>query len=145
MTNRTAAQLPALLAFARPADDLEAQASLDAELEEARRAASLLGQADPFVQAACLLASAQVALERGEEAWALLDAGERVVQDLRLEHGGEDWSLVTDWTAALCDVAALDQLQRTLRQRARQQREARLARAAFTARRLAVLAARKAG
>lgn len=140
MTN----SLPALARFSRPSDDLEAQASLEADLEEAHRAASLLAECDPFVRAATLLGAVSIALGHGEEAWALLNAAERVVQDLRMEHGGEDWESVRDWTQALCDVALLDNTCRELRQQARQQREERLARATFTARRLAAIA-RKAG
>jgi hypothetical protein len=141
MTSRA---LRALARFTRPSDDLEAAASLEAELEEAHKAASLLAEADPFVRAATLLGAVSIALGKGEECWALLDAAERVICDLCLEHGGEDWESVRDWTAALCDVALLDGTCRDLRQQARQQREERLARATFTARRLAAIA-RKAG
>lgn len=119
----------------RPSDDQEAQASLEADLEEAHRAASLLAEADPFVRAATLLGAVSIALTHGEEAWALLDAAERTIQDLRLEHGGEDWDTVRDWTSALCDVALLDNTCRELRQQARKQREERLARVAFRLRR----------
>ena len=129
MTSRTA--LPALARFTRPSDDLEAQASLEAELEEAHKAASLLAECDPFVRAATLLGAVSIALGKGEEAWALLDAAERVICDLRLEHGGEDWDAVRDWTQALCDVALLDSTCRDLRMQARQQREERLAQRAY--------------
>jgi hypothetical protein len=136
MTNRIPA-LPALLAFIRPADDLEAAASLEADLEEARRAASLLGGDNPWLSAATLLASAEVALGRGETPWHLLDGAERLIQDLRLEHGCEDWERV-DWSNPhVQDVAALDETCRALRQQARQLRDEALAQATFAARRLA--------
>lgn len=138
MTNRTAAQLPALLAFARPADDLEAAASFDAELEEARRAASLLGQDNHWLTCATLVAAVQVALDEERECWQLLSAAEDIVLDLRVEWGCEDWETTPDWSRPeVSDLATLDATCRALRQRARQQRETRLAKAAFTARRLA--------
>lgn len=144
MNSRHAATLPALNHFNRISDDIEAQASIEADLEEARKAASLLGKADPWVTCATLLAAVQGALNEGLEAWHLLDAAEGIVLDLRVEWGGEDWEHVSEWTTQLCDVAALDHTARGLRQRAREARQERLAAAEFKARRLAVLA-RKAG
>ncbi len=125
MTSR--ATLPDLRHFARPSDDLEAQASLEADLEDAHRAASLLGGTDAFLTAATLLGAVAVALDGGSLPWALLDAAERLIQDLRLEYGCEDWSLV-DWSRPECaDVATLDEACRELRQRARELRDERLA------------------
>lgn len=122
----TSPALPDLLRFSRPSDDLEAQASLASDLEETRRAASLLGEADAFVRAACLLAAAERALSRGTTPWALLDAAEREVTDLRLEHGCEDWHAV-DWSqAAVQDTALLHDTCVELRRRARALRDARL-------------------
>lgn len=142
----TTAHLPALLAFARPADDLEAQASMALDLEEAHRAASLLGGADVWTRCATLLGAVSVALDAGEEVWALLSAAESIILDLRVEWGCEDWEVTPDWSRAeVSDLATLDATARSLRQRARQAREERLARAAFTSRRLAALAQRKAG
>lgn len=126
MTNRPAAHLPSLLAFARPADDLEAQASLDADLREAHAAASLLGVANPFLSAATMLAAAGIALAEGTLPWALLDAADRVICDLRMEHGCEDWASA-DWRLAeVQDVAALDDLAVELRCRTRELRDERM-------------------
>lgn len=126
MANTDSPALPDLLRFSRPSDDLEAQASLAADLEETRRAASLLGEADAFVRAACLLGAADRALTRGETPWALLDAAEREVTDLRLEHGCEDWPSA-DWSqATVQDVALLHDTCVELRRQARALRDARL-------------------
>lgn len=96
-------------------------------MEEAHRAASLLGECDPFVRAAVLLGSAGIALERGEQPWAPLDAAERVISDLRLEHGCESWESA-DWSKATThDVSTLHDACGELRRRARQLRDARLA------------------
>lgn len=143
---KTLATLPVLNHFNRASDDLEAQASLEADIEEARRAASLLGGADVWTRCATLLGAVSVALDEGEEAWALLSAAESIILDLRVEWGCEDWETTPDWSRPeVSDLATLDATARSLRQRARQAREERLARAAFTSRRLAALAQRKAG
>jgi len=126
MPSRCTASLPSLLAFARPADDLEAAASLDADLREAHAAASLLGVANPFLSAATLLAAAGIALADGSLPWALLDAADRVIGDLRMEHGCEDWDSA-DWRqATVQDTAALDDLAVELRCRTRALRDERL-------------------
>jgi hypothetical protein len=133
MTTRPAARLPSLLAFARPADDLEAAASLDTDLREAHQAAALLGVANPFLSAATLLAAAGIALDGGSLPWALLDAADRVICDLRLDHGCEDWDSA-DWRqATVQDTAALDDLAVELRCRTRALRDERL----FSARKVA--------
>ena len=125
MTTRTT-HLPSLLAFARPSDDLEATASLDADLREAHAAASLLGVANPFLSAATLLAAAGIALDGGSLPWALLDAADRVICDLRMDHGCEDWDSA-DWQqATVQDTAALDDLAVELRCRTRALRDERL-------------------
>ncbi len=126
MTTRPAANIPSLLAFARPADDVEAAASLDADLREAHAAASLLGVANPFLSAATLLAAAGIALDGGSLPWALLDAADRVICDLRMDHGCEDWDSA-DWQqATVQDTAALDDLAVELRCRTRALRDERL-------------------
>lgn len=120
----TTAHLPSLLAFARPADDLEAQASMEADLEDAHRAASLLGGRDPWLTAASLLAGAATSLDAGRQPWALLDGADRLICDLRMEHGAEDWH-AADWSVpAVQDLATLDDLACELRCRTRALRTA---------------------
>ena len=126
MPSRCTASLPSLLAFARPADDNDAAASLDADLRQAHAAASLLGVANPFLSAATLLAAAGIALADGSLPWALLDAADRVICDLRMEHGCEDWDSA-DWRqATVQDTAALDDMAVELRCRTRALRDERL-------------------
>jgi len=91
MTNLN--RIPALLAFARCSDDLEAAASLDAKLLEAGQAASLL--ADP---------------------------ADRQIADLRLEHGAEDWDTVA-WGPVTMELEFLFSEERRLRTEARRQRD----------------------
>lgn len=123
MTTRPAAHLPALLAFARPADDLEAEASMALDLEEAHRAASLLAGRDPWLTCASLLAGAALTLQDGRLPWALLDAADRIIGDLRMEHGAESWD-DADWSVpAVQDLATLDDLAVELRCRTRELRD----------------------
>lgn len=112
-----------LLAFARIADDLEAQADLAADLEAAAQAASLLGGEDPILTAAGLLAGAAKALADQRLPWALLDAAERVIGDLRQEHGCEAWE-TADWNnAEVRMVGELAEEMIGLRQRTRALRD----------------------
>jgi hypothetical protein len=125
MTNpNTLATTHALLAFCRPSDDHEAAAAEAADLEDARlcAAAEALGTADLFVTAGILLAGAAKALQASRLPWDLLDGAERAVQDLRLEHGCEEWP-VSDWTEAQSCVAMLHDEVQKLRTRARQMRD----------------------
>lgn len=108
----------------RPADDLEAAASLEADLEEARKAASLLAEPDIFVAVAALLRAAEQALAGGSLPWTALEAAHSGICDLRCEHGCEEWPHVSDWTVQAMAVEFLWEEERRLRGLARQQRDA---------------------
>jgi hypothetical protein len=113
----------ALLAYARSADDLEAEALLPAEQADAALAGRLLGDLDPFLTAGAMIAGASRALDQGHSAWGLLDGADRIINDLRLEYGCEDWD-DADWSRR--EVRELDVLHcevQAQRQRARQQRD----------------------
>lgn len=115
--------------FSRSSDDAEAEASLAADLDQARAAAAFLGSAEPFAQASTLLAAASQGLDAGRQVWALLDAADRLIADLRMEHGCEAWE-AADWRLAVVqDLQALADEALTQRARARAQRDA-----VFTAR-----------
>lgn len=125
--NNNALTATNLLTFARNADDLEVQASLEADMREAEQVASRLGGEDPVVTAALLLAGAAKALAGKQVPWALLDAADSVIADLRLANGCEDWA-TADWNSP--EVGAVSELAETaieLRQQARALREAHLA------------------
>ena len=97
-----------------------------ADLAAADDAARLLADASPWLACSTLLAAVDAALARGETPWALLDAAERIVSDLRLEHGCEDWH-AADWSqAAVQDTALLHDTCVELRRRARALRDAHL-------------------
>lgn len=116
---------PALAALFSASDDLEAEASLDADLREAHQAASLLAGPDLFLACAALLCAADKTLAEGRQAWALLDAADRQIGDLRLEYGCEEWP-VSGWSEEACQLAFLFDLERTLRQRCRDLRDGRV-------------------
>jgi len=97
-----------------------------ADLAAADDAARLLADASPWLACSTLLAAVDAALVRGETPWALLDAAERIVSDLRLEHGCEEWH-AADWSqAAVQDTALLHDTCVELRRRARALRDAHL-------------------
>jgi hypothetical protein len=98
------------------ADDLEAAASLEADLEEAHEAASLLGTPDLFVAVSHLLAKAAADLKEGRQPWGLLDGAHSAICDLRMEHGCEDWTQVPEWTIQACAVEFLWAEERLLRE-----------------------------
>lgn len=110
----------------RASDDLEAEASLEADLREAHQAASLLAGEDPFLSTAALLCAADKALSEGQQPWALLDAADRQIGDLRLEHGCEEWP-AQDWTREAQELAFLFGEERRLRALARALRDGRTA------------------
>ena len=109
------------------ADDLEAEASLDADLEEARRAAGLLAGPDPLLAVAALLAAAAEALKQGVQPWGLLEAADRQIGDLRLEHECEAWAGVRVWTNEICALEFLWAQERLLRDGCRRLRDRALA------------------
>lgn len=114
---------PRYAALFRPSDDLEAEASLAADLEEARRAASLLAGPDPLLAVSALLAAAAEALKQGGLPLALLDAADRQIADLRLEHGCEAWAGVREWTNEACALEFLWSQERLLRDGCRRLRD----------------------
>lgn len=108
-------------------DDTEAAASLDADLEAARQAASLLTGPDMMLAAAALLAASAIKLKAGVQPWTLLDAASDLICDLRREHGCEEWAEVTDWTPQACAVEFLWAEERLLRDGCRALRDRRQA------------------
>ena len=106
---------PRYAALFSASDDLEAQASLDADLEAARQAAALLAGPDAFLAASALLAAAATKLKAGLTPWGLLDEASDLICELRLEHGCQEWAEVSDWTEQACAVEFLWAQERLLR------------------------------
>lgn len=106
---------PRYAALFSASDDLEAQASLEADLEAARQAAALLAGPDAFLACSALLAAAATKLKAGFTPWGLLDEASDLICELRREHGCEDWQAVSDWTEQACAVEFLWAQERLLR------------------------------
>lgn len=110
-------------ALYRASDDMEAEASLAADLQKANEASALLGHPDLFVAVSHLLAKAAERLKAGHQPWDLLDAAHVGICDLRCEHGCEDWQSVTVWTVQACAVEFLWSQERLLRDGTRRLRD----------------------